>query len=51
MDLYKNIENKKSEIREQQIKAYSALKFKLNREPQKEEWIKYCKELNISTPF
>lgn len=44
----KNIENKKSEIREQQIKAYSALKFKLNREPQKEEWIKYCKELNIS---
>lgn len=39
---------KKEIVREQQTKIYNDLEFNLNREPQKKEWIKACKESNVS---
>lgn len=42
------IEKKKSKIREEQLKIFCGLKFKLNREPFKKEWVEECKQNKIS---
>lgn len=39
---------RKEQIREQQVKIFSDLNFKLKREPQKKEWSVACKENGIS---
>jgi len=39
---------RKEIIKEMQAKIYSDLKFKLGREPLKQEWIRACKENNLS---
>lgn len=45
----KTIKKYKDELYDKQLKAYSDLKFNLNREPLRKEWEETCKELKI--PF
>ena len=42
------LESKKGELRVKQAKVYSDLKFSLEREPQKTEWVAACKSNGVS---
>lgn len=39
---------KKGEVREQQVRVYSDLKFSLGRDPLKKEWMRACRQQGIS---